>query len=117
VQEKYKPIETNISFADASLKKFHYEEHNQILDITFEIWTEKLVKIIFHNVLYFEYKPGSFISEIYTVQSESILVTEAVKREYNKIPEIHSFKLFLIKDIDDFFFARIVCENFQIITD
>ena len=114
MQEKYLPIQSYISFADASLQSFDLNEDVGVLYIYIESWDDQIVKISFKNVLYVEYKPGDFISDIYYVASEPQIVNEALTRRFIKIPPNHSYKLISIIDIDDHPTIKVVCDGFSI---
>lgn len=114
MNEKRKMINTNVSFADATLSSFYFEDQCNLLNVFIKSWNEKTVKLNFENVLYFSYKPGDFIFEIYEVLNNPQIVIESLIREYSKIPDDHSYKLIRIDDIDDISIIEVVCNNLSI---
>lgn len=106
---------SNISFADASLLSFSYEgEKNSVLNVVLESWNEKIIKITFEDVLFLEFSPGDFVSEIYKCNEESSILCEALKKEYGNIPAHHEYQLILINDIDDNSILKIVNKRYVI---
>lgn len=112
--KEYIPIKSNVSFADASVTSFHFEECDQALNIFIEAWNEKKIKLNFESVLYFKYEPGDFILDIYQVIVDSPIVNESLIKEYGKIPVTHNYKLILINDISDFSIIQVVCSNLSV---
>jgi len=110
--EKYKPVETNISFADASIQSFFYEEKNKTLKLYLRAWNDKSVELIFFGVIHVTYCSGSFVSEIY----ESTLDKSTNKFSYllDELATNKIMKIFLIKDIDDVLISEIICEIINI---
>jgi len=108
--KEYKPIDPNISFADAALISFDFKDDNQILNVFLKAWNEKIIKLSFESVLYFQYNSGDFILDIYEYTGVSSIVKNALIKEFNnKIPPNHNYKLILINDIYDFSIIKIVC--------
>lgn len=103
-----KEIAPTIDFNDATYKSCEMTHENLIVYL--ESWDEKTLKITFYNVIEFIYKTGSFVSGAYEINDESLL-TESLSLYYEKPPEKHPFKVFGIKDIDDFLFFKIVAEK------
>lgn len=111
--ENRKAIDSPISFADASLISFNFEEKNQSLNLFLEGWNERTIKIDFESVLCFLYSPGDFISNIYEIK-DSVLVKDALIKEYRSFCGENTYRLIVVEDINDISIVQIVCKSFTI---
>lgn len=110
------PIESNISFADSSIKSFRFEEDINCLFIKLELWNSRNIELKCFDSIFFQYSPGDFVSNIYTCQDDLSLLSGVVKREFEKMPENHPYKLFEIRDIYDFPVIKVVASKIEIVT-
>lgn len=77
-------------------------------------WDEKSIKIAFSGVIQFCYKLGYIPEGIYEKDEGGEFLKEALSLCYEKVPENHSYKLYEIRDQDDFPFFQIVGEKVSV---
>ena len=104
-----KEIASTIDFADASYRSCKTD--NSDLIVYLNSWDDKTLKITFSNAIQFIYRGGSFIAGIYEKTDENSFLVEALSSYYEKIPEDHPFKIFVIIDIEDYFFFEVIAES------
>lgn len=108
-----KVFDSDIDFADSHYKATKYENSN--LTVKIISWDEKIISIIFFNVIKFIYKDGSIIDSVYEDVTENSFLSEALALYYNNlIPEHHLFKRFIIIDIEDYPIFEVVAEKISI---
>ena len=104
-----KEVAPDIDFADSSYKSC--EMSNEQLSVYLESWDEKKIKITFYNVLSFKYQLDYVVLGVYEKGDEELILNEALASYYEKIPESHPFKVFVIRDINDTDFLKVVAEK------
>lgn len=98
ISNKMKELGENIDFADSSYKCCHTCERD--LFVILDSWDSKIIEIEFINAIRFIYNGGDFPQGIYEKTNDEILLN-ALKSHYEKIPQNHNFKIFIILDIQD----------------
>lgn len=104
-----KKISSYIDFADSHFKSF--QTLNQDLTIHIVSWEEKDITVVFFNVIQFVFRQGSVIEDIYEGVNDSAFLLEVLQRHYNKIPVKHTFKNFIILDINDTPIFEVISEK------
>lgn len=107
-----KEVATYFSFADAEFKSL--EEEDKRLTVYLLSWEEKILKVIFINILQFRLKSNDVIQDLCEIIGDTPFLREALSRHYVSIPEKHPFKFYQIRDIDDFPFLEVVAESIQV---
>ena len=102
----------NTHFSDSEFRSFELKENN-LLNIYFTSWDERLITIECYNPIYFIYQLGYHIENIYETNN-SHLLNEIVSKYYEKVPPHHPFKLFMVNDLEDFSFMQIIAESLNI---
>lgn len=100
---------SNIDFADASYKSL--EMSNDELFVYINSWDDKTIKISFFNPIKFTFKIGGFIEGFYEIGDDFSFLNEILEEYYEKIPQDHPFKVFVIRDINDDDFIKVVAES------
>jgi hypothetical protein len=106
---KMKEALQNIDFSDSSLKCFRCDENDLIIYL--ESWDEKIIELIFSNIIKLKYQMLDFISGVYEIRDNiclNDLYDEKFGQRYN---EKETYKLFHILDIEDGVIFEIVAEN------
>ncbi|MGC1877910.1 MAG: hypothetical protein WA347_05265 [Rhabdochlamydiaceae bacterium] len=106
-------IAPNIGFADSSYKSCEMSNGNLVVYLN--SWDNKTLKISFLNTIEFSYKIGSFTAGVFEKTDEYLLLNEALDLYYEKLPETHSFKVFVIIDIEDFPVFKVVAEEVNVV--
>jgi hypothetical protein len=107
---KHKLAISDIDFADSELKSFEMTEENNLV-VYINSWDERVIKIIFSNMIQFSYKLESQVSQIYEVLDITPFFDEALSKNYETVPIDHPFKHYQIWDIDDFPIIEVVAES------
>src|SRR5258708_7828513 len=92
-----KHVDTPIGFEDSSLMSYTMVDRS--VTATLEGWDERTVYIKFIDVILLIYKSGDVISGLVEVFGDYEELEEAVKREYEKVPENHGYRAFQLLDI------------------
>lgn len=109
-----KKIGTNIDFADSTFRSCEIKDNE--LKVILNSWDEQIIEIIFHDPIQLNYSTSSFISGLYEMDEENDFLNEALKSYYDKaVPLEHSFKSFVITDIEDFCFLKVIAKSVDIV--
>ena len=104
-----KKLSTNIDFADSEY--ISCKTNGGDLIIYLKSWDDKTIIITFSNAIRFIFRGGDVIADFYEIFDESLFLLEALSSYYEKIPEHHPFKVFLMLDIEDHSFFEVVSEK------
>lgn len=106
---------SNIDFADSEFKSFEFDIDNSSLIVYLNSWDDKIIKCIFFDMIQFVYKPGDVVEGVFEIFEGSDFLEESLKLIYEKRPLNHGYKLFQIKDIEDFSFIEVVAQTVHIV--
>ncbi len=104
-----KELAPEIGMSDATFESCQMS--NGVLTIFLTSWDNCIIKIVFTEVIHFEYKIDSIVSCAYEMPDNDVFLKEAISMYYEKIPNRTLFKLFVIRDIDDVDFMKVVAEK------
>ena len=104
---------TKVDLTNARLESITMDD--QTFTLIIDSQEEKSMRIVFFNPIQFSYNIGNIIQDLYQLTDDPPFLRKAMSLIYEKIPDVHPFKLFQLIDINDFPFIEIVAESVQVI--
>lgn len=104
----------NIDFTDSKIISFELHEDNKLI-VYIAMKDEQTLKIIFIDTIRLHYIPGNIVSNICEVTGNIAFLEKAIEEIYEKKPESHPYKLFIVETANSKPILQIVAELVVII--
>ena len=108
-----KDIAPDIGLSDATFKSCELLNGN--LTIILCSWDNCIIEITFYNIIEFTYKIESVVDGVYEKNNEQNFLNDSLLLYYNVVPKLHPFKVFVVRDIDDEDFIKVVAEKAEVV--
>ena len=108
---KFKVIEVGIGLADSSF--ISYNRDWDRLEVILLTWDERKLILRFFNPAYFFDNDCDHTTQLRQALSVTPLISAVIKRDYDEIKKINSYKHYQILDLNDEPALEIICEGFD----
>ena len=106
-----KICDNRFDFNDSSFKRFEFR--SSMLTLWVELWDEKMVKIQYHDVLFFSIDGGDANAIPYVIENTDIFCDYASKIMLPE-SELNKSKLYHIEDVYDNPYIKVIAKDIEI---